>query len=83
MRHIDHQVRASFIGNFPEFLKVNLPRIGAGAGHNQLRLHLQSDPAQFLIINLFGFFIHAVAVELVQPTGEIQLMPMRQMAAGA
>ena len=83
MRHIDHQVRASFVGNFPEFLKVDLPRIGTGAGHNQLRLYFQSDPAQFLIINLFSFFIHPVAVELVQPAGEIQLMAVRQMAAGA
>ena len=54
MRHVHHQIRPDFVGNFAETLKINLPRISRTAGNNQFRLIFQSQPLNFVIINQPG-----------------------------
>ena len=41
MRHVDHQVRANFLGDLAQAGEVDLARIGRGAGDDELRLGLQ------------------------------------------
>ncbi len=60
MRHINQEIAAAAIGNFPKALKINDARIGRTASDNHLWLMFISEFLKLFIINLTIFGTNAV-----------------------
>ena len=79
--HVDHQLRADFAGDLGELVVRNLARIGARAGDDQLRLVLAGQPGDLVEVEAVRVARHAVADEVVQHAGDVQLHAVREVAA--
>ena len=79
--HIDEQLRADFVGDLGKLAVRNFARIGAGPGDDQLRLVLAGQPRDLVEVDAVRVARHAVADEVVELAGDIQLHAVRQMAA--
>ena len=60
MRHVDQVERADFVGDLPHAGKIDDARIGAAPADDQLRTLLLGQLLQFVVVDGFGFFGHAV-----------------------
>ena len=60
MRHIDQVKRANFVRNLPHAGEINDPRIGAAAADDELRAFFFCNLLQFVVVDGFSFFGHAV-----------------------
>ena len=59
----------------------NLARIGAGTGHDQLRLVLAGQASHLIEVDAVRVARHAVVDEIVEPARDVQLHAVRQVAA--
>ena len=55
--------------------------IGAAAGDDHLRLVFVGQPRQFVVVDAFVFPAHAVRHDVVGLAGEVELVPVREVAA--
>ena len=72
MRHIHHQIRAAFIGDFAEAPEIDCARIGRCARDDHARPMLHGQRAHLLIVDQTGFRIAAVGDNVVKLAGEIR-----------
>ncbi len=79
--HIDEQFRADLTGDFSKLAVRNLPRIGAGAGDDQLRFVLAGQAGHLIEIDAMRVAGHAVRDEVIKDAGDVQLHAVRQMSA--
>ncbi len=79
--HVHKKEGANGFRGFADALEINDARIGAGAGDDHLWFVLGGKFFDFIVVNAFVFFFHAVGDELVHAAGEIQGMAVRQVAA--
>ncbi len=63
--HVHHQLGAAGVGRLTEFLEVNRPGVGRGAGHNQLGLDFLRPLNQFIIIDALGLRVQAIGDKIV------------------
>ena len=61
--------------------EIDDPRIGAAAGDDHLGLVLVRQARDFVVIDAFIFFAHAVGDDLVELARKIERMAVRQVAA--
>ena len=80
VRHVHHEQRTAVIADFAEFLEINHARVGAGTGHDELRLHLHGLIVQLLVINV-ALGVHAVGDKIVIFAGHVHRGTMGEMAA--
>ncbi len=81
VRHVDHQVGTDFVGDAAEFGEVELPRIGRPAGQDQLGLAFVGQPLDLGHVDQVVVLGHVVGGDVVELAGEVQLHPVREMAA--
>ncbi len=81
VRHVHKKERADGLGGFADTLEIDDARISAGARDNHFWLVFGGKLLNFVVIDAFVFFFHAVGHEFVHASGEVQRMPMGQMAA--
>ena len=81
VRHVRKKEGANGLRGFTDALKINDPRIGACAGDDHLWFVFLGKLFDFVVIDAFVFLLHTVCHELVHASGEIQGMPVRQVAA--
>ncbi len=81
MRHIDHQVCAAGVGNFPQLFEIDRAWISARAGNNQLRLYRARPLHQLVVIDSVRYRINAVSDKIVVSAGHIDGRAVRQVTA--
>ena len=79
--HIDHQLRADALGDLGKRGVGNLAGIGAGPGHDQLRLVLLGQGGKLVDIDAVRILSDAVAIELVKLAGGVELHAVGQVPA--
>ncbi len=80
MRHVDEQVGAHLVGDGAEARPVHHLRIGGEAGHDHLRLVLQGQPFDFVVIDQ-ALVVHAVLDGVEELARGIDLGAVGQVAA--
>ena len=81
VRNIHHQIRADFIGDLAELIKIQHAGIGGISGYDHLRFMFEGLFAHLIVINIAGFGGYAVGNEMIVFPGEIDRAAMGQMAA--
>jgi len=81
VRHVEHEFGADRIGNGTEPGEIKDPRVGAGAGDQQLGAERLGMIGQRVVVDLLSLLIDAVPLELVQLAGEIEPSAVGKMAA--
>src|SRR5690606_33743740 len=81
MRDVRHQVRADFIGDFAELVPVGRIGIAGVTGDDYLRLVLNCQRANRVIVQPFGFRVDAIAHSVVELAAAGDGAAMRQVAA--
>ena len=61
VRHVDEEDRADLAGDLGDPVEVDRPRIGAGAGQDQLRLVLAGQRGELVVVDPLGLGVDAVA----------------------
>ena len=79
--HVDHQVGADGVGDRAEALEVEEPRVRRPAGEDHLRPALLREPLDLVHVDQARLAVDVVGGDLVEPPGEVDLHPVRQMAA--
>ena len=83
VRHVHHQQRAALVGDFAELLKIDYARVCARARDYQLRLFLQRQFAQRVVIDGFVAFAHAIGYYVKVFARHVDGTAVRQMPAVA
>ena len=81
MGHVDHQVRADFVCDAPEFGEIELPRVGGPAGQDELRPALAGDALDLGHVDAVVVFADVVRGDVVELAGEVELHAVREVAA--
>ncbi len=81
MRHIDHQFGADLIGDLPHAGEINHAGVGTASADNHFGTLAYRDLLHLVIVDGFRIFTHAVRNDLVHLAGEVQRMPVREMAS--
>ena len=81
VRHVAHQERADLVCDLAEAVGLDCAWIRGAAAHDQLRLHLLRAREHLVVVDLHRLARDAVVVELVELPGEVDLQPVRQVAA--
>ncbi len=81
MRHVDHQVGADLVGDRAEAREIERARIGREAGDDQLRLALERQLLERVVVDLAIVGADAVLHGVEQLAGEVDLGAVRQVAA--
>ena len=76
-----HQQRADLVGDLAEPVGLDGARIGRAAADDQLRPHLLRLREHLVVVDDHRLARDAVVVELVELPGEVDLQPVRQVAA--
>ena len=79
--HVDQQLRPALAGDLGELAVRNLARIGAGPGHDHLRLVLAGQRGDLVEVDAVRVGPHAVADEVVELARDVQLHAVRQVSA--
>src|SRR5699024_5907892 len=79
--HIDKEVGANFVSNFPEASKVELTRVGSPTGDNHFSLVFASYPRDFIHVAFVGLLVNRVRHDIVETSREIEFHTVGQMAA--
>ena len=79
--HINQKIGTHFIGDPAHPDEVKLPRIRTSAGNDHLRAFERGLLLQFVIVDGLGILADLVAGDLIQLTGEAELVAVRQMTA--
>src|SRR5690606_27696894 len=70
VRHVDHQVGTDLVGNRAETREIQHLRVGGEAGNDHLRLVLDGQTLDFVIVDQAGFRVQAVLHRVVGLAGE-------------
>ena len=81
VRHVGDDRGTDVAADLADPLEIDDPRIGAGPDHDHLRLVLVREPFQFLVIDPFIVFAHAVRNDRVELAREVEGVPVRQVSA--
>ena len=81
MRHVGDDRRADVAADRADALEVDHARIGARADHDHLRLVLVREPLELVVVDPLVVLADAVGDDGVELAGEVQRMPVRQVAA--
>ncbi len=81
VRHVHKKEGTNGLRGFADALKINDPRIGACAGDDHLWFVFVRELFDFVVVDALIFLFHAISDKFVHSAGEIQRMPMRQVAA--
>ena len=81
MGHIDKQLGPHLAGDFGEPAVRDFARIGAGAGDDQFGPMLARQAGNLVEVDAVRVASDAVAMEAIEPAGDVQLHAMREMAA--
>jgi hypothetical protein len=81
VRHVDHQQRADLVRDLPEALEVQEPRVGRPAGEDHLRAALLGDPLDRVHVDPARLAVDLVGRDVVQPARDVDLHPVREVAA--
>ena len=81
VRHVAHQQRADLVGDLAEAVGLDRARVRRAAADDQLRPHLLRAREHLVVVDLHRLARDAVVVELVELPGEVDLQPVRQVAA--
>ena len=81
VRHIHHQPRAHGVGDGAKTREVQSAGIAAASGHDELGLMLLRQLVDLVVVNGFGFPVHAVGDEVVELAGEVDAGAVGEMAA--
>src|SRR5258708_4154357 len=81
VRHVYKKERADGLGGFADALEIDDARISAGARDDHFRLLLGGKLFNFVVVDALVFLFYAVGDEFVHASGEVQRMPMSQVAA--
>ena len=81
MRHVAQQQRADLVGDRAELVGIDDARIGGAAADDQLRPNLLRLREHVVVVDHHRLARDAVVVELVELPGEVDLQPVRQVAA--
>ena len=79
VRHVHHEQGADPVGDGAEAGEVDLARIGAAAGDDQLRPVLFGEAFDLVIIDAAVVFAHAILYGIEPFAGEIRLGAVGQM----
>ena len=81
VRHVDEDQGADLAGHLGDPVEVDLPRIGAGAGEDQLGPVLAGQLGDLVVVDPLGLRVDAVADRRIPAAREVELHPVRQVAA--
>ena len=81
MRHVDHEERADLIGDRPEPRKIDLPRIGRAPRNDQLRLVLDCQTFDLVVVDPRVIRLDPVGNRIKPFSGQIGLRPVGQVTA--
>ncbi len=81
MRDIDQEIGTDRFRNLLETWKIEYAGIRAGPHHNHAWAAFLSNLLYCIIVDGFGLAINAIGEDPKENAGEIDLAPMRQMAA--
>ncbi len=81
MGHVDHQVGADRIGDLPEAREVEMTRVGRPAGDDHLRPVRLGELLDLVHVDQRGLAVDVVGDDVVQPPGDVDLHPVREVAA--
>ena len=81
VRHVDHQQGTDLVGDRAEALEVELARVGRPAGEHELRAALLRDPLDLVHVDQRALAIHLVGGDVVQAARDVDLHPVREVAA--
>lgn len=83
VRDIGEEIRANFVSNLPEFGEIDGSAVGTGTGNDRLRFHFLGHATHFVVLDQARLSIDTVEVRLKEPTGEVNILAVREMAAFA
>ena len=81
VRHVGHHDGADPVGRGANAREIDHARVRARANDDQLRLALIGQPIELVIVDPFIVLAHAVRDDRIELTGEVQRVPVRQVAA--
>ena len=81
VRHVAHQQRADLVGDPPELQRFDGPRVGRPAADDQPRPVLLRQREHLVVVDDVRLAGDAVVDDGVEPAGEVDLQPVREMAA--
>ena len=81
MGDVGDEIGPDPVGDVPEALPVDHPRVGRKAGHDELRFVLQGEPFRLIVVDLLGLGVQPVLDCLVNPAGDVDARAMGQVAA--
>ncbi len=82
MRHVDHQIGADLVGNLPEPLEIDEPRIGRAARDDHLGPLLAGELADFVYIDPVVVAAHIVGHHLEPFSRHVDRRAVGKMPAG-
>jgi hypothetical protein len=81
MRHVAEQERADLVGDRAELPRLDRARVGRAAADDQLRPVLLGEREHLVVVDPHRLARDAVMDDRVQPTGEVDLQSVREVAA--
>ena len=82
VRHVAHQQRVDLVGDLAEPVRLDRARIGGAAADDQLRPVLLREREHLVVVDERRLTLDAVADDRVEPPGEVDLEPVREVPAG-
>jgi hypothetical protein len=73
--------RAHGLGGFADALEIDDPGISAGSRNDHFWFVLGGESFNFVVVDALVFLFHAIGDKFIHAAGEIQRMPVRQVAA--
>src|SRR5438874_8002897 len=83
MRHVYEEKRPAGIGDVTQTRKIERARISRGTGSDHRWLGFVGQFFEGVVIDLLGFFSHAVMRDLIKFAGKIRRMSMGEVATVA
>ena len=81
VRHVDHEAGADLVGDRPEALEVELPRVGGPAGDDHLRPVLAGQPLDLVHVDQAVALAHLVGHDLEHLARVVDLHAVGEVAA--
>ena len=81
MGHVAEEQGADLVGDRPELVRLDRARVRRAAADDQLRPVLLREPQHLVVVDDVRLARDAVVDDRVEPAGEVDLEPVRQVAA--
>ena len=79
--HVTEQQRADLVGDCAEAVGLDRPRVCRAAADDQLRAVLLRDREHLVVVDHVRLPVDSVVGDGVQPAGEVDLEPVREVTA--